>query len=88
MPIAARVYQPQVKVTLYKTVARTTLDGKTLVSNRFSGTVAGRTIDLTPFLGDGSALRTSKSLRSAAGGFSLALLDRGYESPQRPGTFD
>jgi hypothetical protein len=72
-----KIYQPSVSVTLYKTISRTTLDNGTPVSQRFQGTA--HTIDLTPFLGENSVLRTSKSVREAAGGFSLTLADKPYK---------
>lgn len=71
------IYEPGIRVTLYKTISRTTLDANNPVSQRFQG--SAKTIDLTPFLGDGSALRTSKSVRESAGGFSLTLVDKPYK---------
>lgn len=72
-----RVYQPDVRIVLYKTISRTTLDGNNPVSQRFQG--LARTIDLTPFLADGSSVRTSKSVREPAGGFMLTLADKPYK---------
>lgn len=72
-----KVYDPDIRLTLYKTISRTTLDGNNPVSQRFQGTA--RTIDLTPFLGEGSALRTSKSVREPAGGFTLTLADKPFK---------
>lgn len=72
-----KIYDPDIRITLYKTISRTTLDGNNPVSQRFQGTA--RTIDLTPFLGEGSALRTSKSVREAAGGFALTFGDKPYK---------
>lgn len=71
-----RIYQPQVQVKLHKLVQRSTTAGSVPVSERFSGSAKDRIIDLSPFLGDGSAVRTSKSIRQPAGGWQLDLVDR------------
>lgn len=70
----AKVFQPQIKVLLLKNVARSTTDGNTPVSGRFKG--SNRTLDLSKWLCDASGVRTSKSVRDAAGGFSITLADR------------
>ena len=75
-----KVYQPQISVTLYKMVARKSLGGKTVTSDRFQGTVAQQAIDLTPFLGDGAAVRTNKSVRQAAGGWQISIGDQAHGS--------
>lgn len=72
-----KIYEPDIQVTLIKTISRTTLDGNNPVSQRFQG--SARAIDLSLFLGDGSALRTSKSVREAAGGFNLTLADKPFK---------
>lgn len=71
-----RIYQPQLEVKLHKLVQRSTTAGSTPVSERFTGSAKDRVIDLAPFLGDGSAVRTSKSIRQPAGGWQLDLVDR------------
>lgn len=73
-----KVYEPDIRVTLYKTIKRTTLDEDTPVSARFSG--IDQKIDLTPFLSETSGLRTSKSVRDPAGGFSLTVADKPYKT--------
>ena len=75
-----KVYQPQFRVTLYKTVQRKGLGGKAVTSDRFQGSVAQQAIDLTPFLGDGAAVRTNKSVRQAAGGFQISVGDQAHGS--------
>lgn len=65
---------PAVSVRLYKTISRTTVDGATAVSARYAG--KEEFIDLTPYLGDGSSVRTSKSVREPAGGFSVTFADK------------
>lgn len=70
----AIVYQPQIQVLLYKNVDRTTAGDGVPLSQRFKG--ADRVIDLAPWLSDQSGVRTSKSVRDPAGGFSLTLADR------------
>lgn len=74
MSPTVKVYQPGVRVTLFKTVRREFLDGTNPVSMRFSD--QDEVIDLTPFLGEGSGVRTSKSVREPAGGFSLTFADK------------
>ncbi|MBB3017716.1 hypothetical protein FHR70_000756 [Microvirga lupini] len=66
--------QPQISVRLYKTISRTTVDGQTAVSTRYQG--KDEYIDLTPFLGEGSSVVTSKSVREPAGAFSVTFADR------------
>lgn len=65
---------PQISVRLYKTIARTTISGDTPVSARYSG--KDEYIDLTPFLGQGSSVRTTKSIREPAGAFSISFSDK------------
>lgn len=70
-----RVYQPQLSVTLFKTIQRTMLDDKSPVSERFKAT-GTKGIDLAPYLCDTGGIRTSKSVRDPAGGFQITLADR------------
>lgn len=65
---------PQVSVKLFKTISRKTVDGQQAASARYQG--KDDFIDLTPFLNDGSAVRTSKSTREPAGGFSITFADK------------
>lgn len=69
-----KVRHPEIEVILRKNVGRTTFDGATPVSERFSG--QRRTIDLTPYLGDQGSVRVTKSVREPAGAFSIAFADR------------
>lgn len=78
MSIRVPVYQPGVLVTLYKTVKRESLDASTSVSGRFK--LIEKKVDLTAYLGEGSSLRTSKSVREPAGGFALTLADKAYDN--------
>jgi hypothetical protein len=64
------VYAPTVQVRLIKLVGR---DSKG-IAQHFAG--AQSVIDLTPLFGDGGTIRTTKSLREDAGGFSLTFSDR------------
>lgn len=57
-----------------KNVGRTAVAGSVPVSDRFAGT-QNRTIDLAPFLGDAGGVRVSKSVRGAAGSFTVHLTD-------------
>lgn len=65
---------PQVSVRLYKTISRQTIDGKSAVSTRYAG--KAEYIDLVPFLGDGGSVRTTKSVREPAGGFTITFMDK------------
>lgn len=75
-----KVHQPQFRATLYKTVARKSLGGSAVTSDRFQGTVAQQAIDLTPFLGDGSHVTTHKSIRDPAGSWQIAIMDQPHTS--------
>lgn len=74
---------PQISVRLYKTIDRKTIDGQVAVSARYQG--SDDYIDLTPFLSDGSMVRTSKSVRDPAGAFSVTFADKPQNSV--PGAF-
>lgn len=67
------VYQPAIKLTLFKTVGRTTTNGVTPVSTRFTGTA--KTIDLTAWLSDASTIQIDKSIREPAGSFAINFVD-------------
>jgi len=73
-----KVASPQLSVHLYKTISRKTIDGSTSVSTRYAG--KSEYIDLTPFLGDGGSVRTSKSVREPAGGFTINFMDKAQGS--------
>lgn len=70
---------PRLTVRLYKTISRKTVDGQSAVSARYEG--KDPYIDITPFLGDASSVRTTKSVRDPAGGFSISISDQ----PQKTG---
>ena len=67
-------FQPKISVVLKKTVGRTTVGGDVAASARFTG--AQRTIDLTPYLGEGDVVTVSKSVREPAGMFSVSFHDQ------------
>lgn len=69
-----KVRHPGLLVILRKNVGRSTVDGKSPVSERFAG--QQRSIDLTPYIGEHGAVRVSKSTREAAGGFVITFADR------------
>lgn len=71
-------FAPQVSVLLHKTISRDSFDGQTSVSKRYAGKKP--TIDLTPFMNDRSSVRTSKSVRDPAGGFSITFADKADRS--------
>lgn len=66
---------PLISVRLYKTISRTTVDGQKAASSRYIAK-NDEFIDLTTMLGDGSAVRTSKSVREPAGAFSITFADK------------
>lgn len=70
--------RPLISVRLYKTISRKTIDGQTAVSARYAG--KDEFIDLLPMMGDGSVVRTSKSVREPAGGFSITFADKAQNS--------
>lgn len=65
---------PKISVWLFKTIDRQTIDGDSAVSTRYAG--KDEYINLTPFLGEGSSVKTSKSVREPAGGFSITFMDQ------------
>lgn len=67
--MAVGTFNPKVEVRLIKLVTRS--DG---VAARFSG--ADREVDLTPFLGERSIVRTTKSVREPAGSFTISIPDQ------------
>jgi hypothetical protein len=70
----AKVRQPKIQIWLQKNVSRTMLAGGVPASQRYSGRAP--VVDLSPYLGDHGAVRVMKSVRSAAGSFSITLADR------------
>lgn len=68
---------PKISVKLFKMISRSTVEGVSAVSARYKGKNAS--IDLTPYLAPGSEVRTTKSVRAAAGGFTITLPDVAYE---------
>lgn len=71
---SARVLHPDLRVTLYKLVKRTMVNGTLPASERFQQ--SGRQVDLTPYFSDMGALHTAKSIRSPAGAFHFTFSDR------------
>lgn len=70
-----KVYEPRCRVTLVKSTRRESLgSGATAVTAARLGSLA--VLDLTPYLSDQAGVRTQKSVRGGAGGFSMALEDR------------
>lgn len=65
---------PKISVRLYKTIGRKTIDGIKAVSTRYKD--KDNFIDLTPFMSDGSAVRTTKSVREPAGAFNITFADQ------------
>lgn len=67
--MAIKTYNPAVSVTLLKNVANDKGSHK-----RYTG--RGNRIDLTPWLGDGGEVTTSRSVDGSPGHFSITLTDR------------
>lgn len=76
-----QTYDPQIKVALLKGSARASVSYTDMnkavetIAPRFKD-IGSRRIDLTPYLGDGGGVRTSKSVREPAGGFTVTMLDQ------------
>ncbi len=64
-----RVFTPRISVTLFKVVGRRAGQAERYAS-------AQREIDLTPYLGDGGAVRVSKDLVTPAGAFTITFGDQ------------
>lgn len=64
---------PKFSVWLFKTIDRRMVSDGYAASDRYQG--QDPYIDLTPHFGEGSSVRTSKSVREPAGGFTLAFAD-------------
>lgn len=64
---------PRLSVRLYKSISRKVGDAGLPVSERYAN--KDPFIDLTPFLGDGSSVTTSKSNGQPCGSFSLTFAD-------------
>lgn len=67
---------PRVQVLLFKTISRDSIDGQSAVSVRYQN--KDSFIDLTEYLNRGSAVRTQKSVREAAGAFSITFADKPF----------
>lgn len=65
---------PRITVRLYKTITRSNAGELVAVSERYKGQTDF--IDLSDYIGDGSTIRTSKSVREPAGAFSITIADR------------
>lgn len=74
------VYQPEVQVSLHKTIGRKTTNGRDATSLRFQASAEKMVIDLTPFIGEAGLVQTSKGIAEPAGGWQVTLADRALES--------
>ncbi len=70
-----RLYEPKVEVRLIKAFARRMIVPDVPVAARYGDLGA---INLTPFLGEVGGIRTSKSVREPAGGFTITLADKAH----------
>lgn len=77
---------PRIRVYLYKTISRTSVDGTSVVSQRYKG--KDQFIDLTPFLDDRSSVRTMKSVKEPAGAFAITIADAPQTSYSTPGAME
>ncbi len=68
-----RTYEPKIEVRLVKAFARGMIVPDVPVAARYGDLGA---IDLTPYLGEVGGVRTSKSVREPAGGFTITLADK------------
>lgn len=69
--MTVKVFRPAIEVSLFKMVKR-----RAGIASRYAE--SSRKIDLTPYLGDNSSVRTLKSLYEGAGGFTLTFADQPY----------
>ncbi|EDY2030043.1 hypothetical protein GTB64_004485 [Salmonella enterica] len=82
MPVS-RFATPRCSVRLYKSIMRKPGDAGLAVSQRYADKEAF--IDLTPFLGDGSAINIGKDIRQPSGTFNITFADRPNVSGQSMG---
>jgi len=74
-----KVYHPQIEVTLIKTINRTGMsfdDAGNSKGAKVDDRYKTQRIDLKPYLGEAGGVRTTKSVREPAGGFSITLADQ------------
>lgn len=76
MTTPVRVLHPDLSVKLHKLVKRETIDGTTPTAERFKD--SDRTLDITKFFSEAGSIITHKSVRQAAGGFTLVFTDKPY----------
>lgn len=71
-----KTYNPEIQVRLLKNTIRTYIaDGKKINTSRYKDV---KELDLRPFLGEHSVVETCKSVRQAAGTFSMRFPDQPY----------
>lgn len=68
-----KIRHPKFEVLLKKNVGRSSVATGVPISERFRGQAA--VIDLAPYLGDQGSVQVNKSVREAAGSFSVTLTD-------------
>lgn len=68
-----RLYEPKAEVRLVKAIKRKEIIPDVPVADRYGNFVA---IDLTQYLSEAGGIRTSKSVREPAGGFSVTIADQ------------
>lgn len=74
-----RLYEPKIEVRLIKAFQRKEIVSEVPVASRYGDLKA---LDLTDWLGESGVVRTSKSVREPAGGFTITLPDEAYIWPQ------
>lgn len=75
-----RLYEPKAEVRLIKAIKRKEIIPDVPVSERYGDIVA---INLTKHLSDTGGIRTSKSVREPAGGFSVTIADQPIKSADK-----
>lgn len=70
-----KLYEPKVQVRLIKAFPRKEIVPDVPVALRYG---LLKSIDLTPYLGENGGVRTSKSVREPAGGFTITLADKAH----------
>lgn len=73
-----KIASPEIQILLYKTISRESFSAMAPASVRYKGKTP--IIDITDYLGEGSAVNVRKSIREPAGTFSISFVDRPQSS--------
>lgn len=68
-----KVFEPKIEIRLIKSARREEVSGGVATASRYRDLAS---LDLTPYLSDGTPVRVGKSVREPAGAWSIPLVDR------------